>query len=111
MPIAFAYARFMENRCNSSRRLAIHRRAASEESAPGNALIPARPSWKSKGSDSLVAPVRERELLQVLKVLLILQTDFFDQFRVHDEAFLDRNGPRLRVRLGIIHGDPDDEVS
>src|SRR5688572_31726574 len=60
-------------------------------------------------SESWVAP--PVSFLQVSKKLLVFQADFVDQVCVQDDLLFQRNGPRLRVRLGIIDGDLHLEVS
>jgi len=46
-----------------------------------------------------------------LRVLFILQADFIDEFRIGAELLPQTDGPRLRIRLGIIHRYFDFEMS
>src|SRR5436305_1735748 len=51
--------------------------------------------------------VDQIQSLHMLKKLFVLQADFVNQFRIHDDALLQGDGPWLCVRLGIVHGNLD----
>src|SRR5215470_960671 len=68
-----------------------------------------RPRFRGRRSGLLLRRWRERA--RALRELLVLEADLVDELRVHDDPLLERDGPRLRVRVRVVDADFDYEVA